>query len=127
MARRKIYIYSNILEDSSDTILPLTGKHTDHCVGAMVWGLERTSDLLFASSEPPLDHELKGYHKAFDINKQKMAYQFDAHEAGDAICISADGTSFVCCLAISDPDTLSRCKAGSPDTWKRPHTYTSTL
>lgn len=127
MVCRKIYIYSGISEDSSDIILPLAGKDFRHCVGAMVWGLERTSDLLFASSEPPLEHELNGHHKAYDITKQKMAYQFDAHEAGDTISIAADGTFFLRCLTISDLHTLSRCKAGSPDTRAKPNTYASTL
>jgi hypothetical protein len=88
-----ITVYSDISEDPSETQLYLFGKHVDHCVGAMVWGLEATSGLLFASSEPHAsdDHNLRGYHKAFDVTNQKTAYQFDADEAGDAMCIAPDG------------------------------------
>ncbi|KAF9466108.1 WD40-repeat-containing domain protein [Collybia nuda] len=92
IAEQRIYIYSDISADSAELILPLSEKHSNHCVGAMVWGAESTSNVLFASSEPPLEHGPKGYHKAFDVGGQRTLYQFDAHEAGDTMGISPDGT-----------------------------------
>jgi hypothetical protein len=56
----------------------------------MVWGRESTAAYLFASSEPPNDI-LVGCHKGFDVEVQKVAFDFDASEAGDAISITQDG------------------------------------
>ena len=60
-------------------------------MGAIVWGYESTAAHLFASSEPPGDVDFKGFHKCFDAVEQKVIYDFDANEAGDAIGITQDG------------------------------------
>ena len=57
----------------------------------MVWGRESTSAYLFASSEPHVDVNFDGFHKGFDVEEQKVIFDFDAGEAGDAICITQDG------------------------------------
>jgi len=57
----------------------------------MVWGRESTAAYLFASSEPPGDVNFDGFHKGFDVEVQKVAFDLDASEAGDAINITQDG------------------------------------
>lgn len=94
MICRNVYIFSNTSNNASTIELPLADDHLQHRVRAMVWGLEKTSDLLFVLSEPLFQHDLDGYHKAFDINKQMMAYRLDASEAGDTLSVTSDGMPF---------------------------------
>ena len=70
---------------------PLFPDDAPHVVGSMAWGLEATSSHLFASSEPIEPAHLVGTHKAFDIQKNKVVYQFDAAEAGDTLCVGPTG------------------------------------
>lgn len=67
---------------------------TNQATGATTWGVESTEDFLFTSSEPPApDDTVTGYHRAWDTNRRSLAFQLDAHEAGDAIAISPDGST----------------------------------
>lgn len=91
MTCRKIFLYSNISPGATETSLSLFGRKADNSVGAMVWGRESTAVYLFASSEPSGNVNFNGFHKGFDIEVQKVAFDFDAKEAGDAISITEDG------------------------------------
>lgn len=88
---RKVYIC-----DLSEEVVmpphkfPLHEIGSSHIIGSLAWGHEVTSDELFASSEPTL-RTFTGAHKVFDLRTQKSTYQFDAHEAGDAISVDATG------------------------------------
>jgi WD40 repeat protein len=59
----------------------------------MTWGLEGTSHYLFASSEPHDDDDYNGFHRAFDMNRKKHVFDFDAKEAGDAMALDCHGKS----------------------------------
>jgi hypothetical protein len=91
MSSRKIFLYSNLSSDVTETCLSLFGRKTRDSVGAMAWGRGSTAVYLFASSEPLNDTHLVGHHKGFDVEVQKVAFDFDASEAGDAISITQDG------------------------------------
>jgi hypothetical protein len=67
----------------------------------MIWGHESTAAYLFASSEPHGDVNFNGFHKGFDVEVQKVAFDFDANEAGDAISITQDGQGAPLCCSLS--------------------------
>lgn len=62
-----------------------------HQIGAIAWGSGSTSSQLFASSEPVREGIFDGLHKVYDLQSQSVSYQFDAKEAGDALCIGPSG------------------------------------
>jgi len=85
-------VYSTILEeDYSKTTLPICESRKKHSVGPLVWGRNKTAACLYASSEPDDDSDLIGFHKAFDVEEEKLAYEFDESGAGDAMAITDDG------------------------------------
>jgi hypothetical protein len=97
---RKIFLYSDSSPNGTDASLSLVGRKADHSVGAIVWGRESTAAYLFASSEPHGDEDFNGFHKGFDVEAQKVAFDFDVNEAGDAITITQDGQGVliaICC------------------------------
>ncbi|KJA28082.1 hypothetical protein HYPSUDRAFT_197622 [Hypholoma sublateritium FD-334 SS-4] len=68
-----------------------------HHIGAIAWGSDASSNHLFASSEPTVDGIFDGLHKAYDLQSKSVLYQFDAREAGDALCVGPSGST----LALS--------------------------
>lgn len=66
------------------TIAP---SKTDHSVGAFTWGRGQTSSFLFASSEPSDTRDPSGAHRAVDVHESRIAYNFSAREAGDAMTV----------------------------------------
>lgn len=97
---RKIFLYSGLRQDATAISLSLFGRRADHSVGAMAWGRDSTAVYLFASSEPTRDANFNGFHKGFDVEMQKVAFDFDASEAGDAIGITQDGQWSSMMLAV---------------------------
>ena len=91
---RKIYVFPNSdsLKESNLVYasLPVAPAGAQHSAGAMVWGAGATADYIFASSEP-YGTEHTGFHQAFDVHTGKMAYSFDASEAGDAMALDSSG------------------------------------
>lgn len=91
----------DIFEDSSDYPVSLkqfrvAPSGTDQATGATTWGAGPTEDLLFTSSEPPAPNDIvTSYHRVWDTKKQRLAFELDANEAGDAIAISPDGSILV--------------------------------
>lgn len=108
VAERKIFLYSNISPGATETSLSLFGRKADNSVGAMVWGRESTAVYLFASSEPSGNVNFNGFHKGFDIEVQKVAFDFDAKEAGDAISITEDGALLALCTRGTERSHILR-------------------
>ncbi|GLB41833.1 putative WD40 repeat-like protein [Lyophyllum shimeji] len=63
-------------------------SRTQHPVGSIAWGHGPTSSHIFASSEG----DFTGFHKAFDVDRSTVAYQFDEEGSGDAMAVTDDGT-----------------------------------
>jgi hypothetical protein len=75
------------------TSLQVAPRNWAHATGAIAWGRDATPHYLFASSEPSGKDDPKGCHRAFDLEKLKMAYKFDANEAGDAMALDGNGAN----------------------------------
>jgi hypothetical protein len=92
---RKVRVFPrlNSSEMVSQIAFLVAPANSAHSTGAIVWGREGSSQYLFASSEPSGEDDCRGFHRAFDLNQKKMAYEFDAKEAGDAIALSRHGES----------------------------------
>jgi hypothetical protein len=88
---RNIYLYPDHQSFNWRFTLRVGPEGGHHSAGAMAWGSNLTSNLIFASSEPHNDEVDDGCHRAFDAHKGTLAYNLDATEAGDAMDISADG------------------------------------
>ncbi|THH20005.1 hypothetical protein EW146_g1268 [Bondarzewia mesenterica] len=86
-----IHLHRNPGRHSTDSLLHVTPPSESHSTGAMIWGRECTSHILFASSEPREEWDVTGYHKAFDYGHQKLLYEFDAKEGGDAMALDPKG------------------------------------
>ncbi|KDQ27054.1 hypothetical protein PLEOSDRAFT_1084715 [Pleurotus ostreatus PC15] len=111
-----IVLYSPLAKDSiTMTLVP------DQPVGAMAWGSNSSSDLLFASSEP-VDGQ-RGYHRAFDTNKGTTLFTFDAEESGDALTVDPYGDNVVLITHCADGRHLLRLY----DVRNRMKTLTSTV
>jgi WD40 repeat protein len=92
---RKVYICPQLHPFDRETqfALSVAPANASHSAGAMTWGLEGTSHYLFASSEPHDDDDYNGFHRAFDMNRKKHVFDFDAKEAGDAMALDCHGKS----------------------------------
>jgi hypothetical protein len=87
-----LYTYSADGDPDSETIFAIAPSKGNHSVGAITWGRDQTSAYLFASSEPPSDTgDYSGAHRALDIHEGKIAYNFSAREAGDAMTVDDSG------------------------------------
>jgi hypothetical protein len=88
-----VYLYADIaaLYDDVYSNFVVAPDKEEHTTGPMVWGLERTSQLLFASSETSgRDHS--GRHFAFDVGSERVVHTFNAPDAGEAVAIDNTGT-----------------------------------
>ncbi|KAJ3512716.1 hypothetical protein NLJ89_g3357 [Agrocybe chaxingu] len=81
-------------------------------VGALEWGSNSTAGHLFASSEsasdPPETRSFSAMHKAFDVEKRSMLYQFNAKETGDALAVNPDGSKLALITQASSNRHLLR-------------------
>ncbi|EIW79316.1 WD40 repeat-like protein [Coniophora puteana RWD-64-598 SS2] len=65
-----------------------------HATGAMAWGINSSSDMLFASSEPYNDAFRHGWHRGWNIRTKDMI-KFNVGEAGDDLVVDPSGTTVV--------------------------------
>ncbi|KAJ6619960.1 WD40-repeat-containing domain protein [Mycena sp. CBHHK59/15] len=99
VAERRLTIQN--LESGTQSTYDLVkdkNEQESHVTGSIVWGCESTSHIIFASSEPKGVNN--GFHMAFDTDVEKLAYQFDADEAGDALAVNPTGG--IVALATND-------------------------
>ncbi|KAJ7210526.1 WD40-repeat-containing domain protein [Mycena pura] len=67
-----------------------------HVTGSIAWGSAASSSLIFALSEPVMQDNHRGQHKAFDTVALMKAFDFytsEAGEAGDALCVDSTGST----------------------------------
>jgi hypothetical protein len=88
-----VYLYADTdaLYDNTSSKFVVAPDKEEHSTGPMTWGLERTSQLLFASSET-LGHDHSGRHFAFDVGSERVIHTFNAPDAGEAVAIDSTGT-----------------------------------
>lgn len=91
VAERKLNIYSSLSSDGSVSALLVSGKKSQHDVGAIAWGQGPTMSHIFASSEPNDPQVFLGFHKAFDAVEGKLLYTFEEHGAGDTMAVTENG------------------------------------
>lgn len=97
-----LYRTSDVFEDGPDTPIALgqfqvAPNKMNQGAGAIAWGIESSSHLLFTSSEPNVSspNEAEGYHRAWDTRGYQMAFELDAKEEGDCLTISPDGSTLL--------------------------------
>ncbi|KAJ7763546.1 WD40-repeat-containing domain protein [Mycena maculata] len=91
------------LQNGTSHVFDLTPDKREqnaHVTGAIVWGSAKSSDLIFALSEPLNKDVRGGCHNAFDTKALRTAFRFDAPEAGDALCV--DPTGDIVALVTND-------------------------
>ncbi|KAJ7716752.1 hypothetical protein B0H16DRAFT_1612742, partial [Mycena metata] len=67
-----------------------------HVTGSIAWGLNHTSSLIFALTEPVNKNDNRGRHQAFDtvaLTRSFIFHTSEAGDAGDALCIDPTGNT----------------------------------
>lgn len=62
-------------------------------IQSVVWGQQSTSNVIFASSGLEHWNSHNGFHKAFDIEKNKLVHTLDSEGCGECLDVSPRGTS----------------------------------
>ncbi|KAI0639295.1 hypothetical protein C8Q77DRAFT_51445 [Trametes polyzona] len=93
-----VYLYG----DGLITELQVVRASRGHCTAEMAWGVHASKDLFFASTACLNDST--GYHKVFDIARNKIVLEFDANrEACSAFALDATGERLF--IATEGPET----------------------
>ncbi|KAL0950198.1 hypothetical protein HGRIS_010190 [Hohenbuehelia grisea] len=91
-ANGNVYVFGDLEDPDEVVTLNVAPEEVhDHMTGATVWGYGESQNFLFASSESHND-DARSYHRAFDVHRQTIAYEFDAKENGDSIAIDPTGS-----------------------------------
>ncbi|KAF7983382.1 hypothetical protein HWV62_22385 [Athelia sp. TMB] len=87
-----VYTYSSDGNPASKHLYTVASEGSDQAIGSIVWGLERSSSYLFASSESDTD---VGIHCAIDMEAGKIAYKFSATENGERLALATKDSNDV--------------------------------
>ncbi|KAJ7030655.1 WD40-repeat-containing domain protein [Mycena alexandri] len=98
IGEQRLTIENLAIENRKPYTFDLVGRkdRDAHVTGSIAWGLNHTSSLIFALSEPVVKNDNRGRHQAFDTLALTQAFTFhtsEAGDAGDALCVDPTGNT----------------------------------